>query len=478
MKEDNLPEGWAFASLEQVCALVTDGTHRSPPNARTGAYRYVTAKNIRPWGLDLSDITYVTEEVHREIFARCPAEFGDVLYIKDGATTGLAAINTIEEPISLLSSVALLKPLRGIVDPGYIKHWLNSPAVVRELTDGMTGSAIKRLILRQIRAAHIKLAPLAEQRRIVDRVEELLAHVNAARHHLAKVPPILRKFRQSVLAAACSGALTEDCRLAMDSESEIAAGDDSDLPEIWNVSPLASLTTKIGSGATPRGGSEVYVSSGVPLIRSQNIHFDGFRDEGLAWLTAEQAKGLESVTVRECDVLLNITGASIGRVCLAPARMDGARVNQHVAIIRARREAIEPSFLALVLASPAVQARINSEEYGVTRQALTKAWISALDVQLPPTSEQKAIIDRASGLFTVARNIEHRVSAAAAGADKLTRSILAKAFKGELVPAESELARAEGRDYETADDLLAGTARQRASGQATQNAMLNRVRTL
>jgi type I restriction enzyme, S subunit len=92
----------------------------------------------------------------------------------------------------------------------------------------------------------------------------------------------------------------------------------TEVPEGWAATPVSSVCTRIGSGATPRGGADVYVEAGVPLIRSQNVHFDGFKDEGLVHLTTRQAAALDGVNVRRRDVLLNITGASIGRVCVRP----------------------------------------------------------------------------------------------------------------------------------------------------------------
>jgi type I restriction enzyme S subunit len=108
--------------------------------------------------------------------------------------------------------------------------------------------------------------------------------------------------------------------------------------------------------------------AGIPLIRSMNVHFSGFRPDGLAYLDAKQAKQLDNVIVRLGDVLLNITGASIGRVTVAPDSMDGARVNQHVCIIRPNNTLL-PVFLAYFLASPSEQARIMNIQVGATRQA-------------------------------------------------------------------------------------------------------------
>src|SRR5262249_39934149 len=105
-------------------------------------------------------------------------------------------------------------------------------------------------------------------------------------------------------------------------------------PEGWASIQLGEITTKVGSGATPRGGSDSYQRTGTALIRSMNVRFEGFSNDGLVFLNKSQADALNEVTVRSGDVLLNITGASIGRVTQAPPYMDGARVNQHVCIIR------------------------------------------------------------------------------------------------------------------------------------------------
>ena len=103
------PLSWRKRTLKEVCIKLNDGTHFSPESYETGQYKYITAKNIKLSGFDFSNITYVPEEVHRPIYERCNPEMGDVLYIKDGATTGIAMVNTLKEEFTLLSSVALLK---------------------------------------------------------------------------------------------------------------------------------------------------------------------------------------------------------------------------------------------------------------------------------------------------------------------------------------------------------------------------------
>ncbi len=169
-----LPKGWNWVSLGNAMLKLTDGTHNSPPNYKTGDFRYVTAKNIKTQGIDLTNITYVSTAVHNEIYSRCDPEPGDILYIKDGATTGIAAINDITEPFSLLSSVALLKMPLEIYNR-YLLYVLRSPYFYSMMRDDMSGVAITRVTLTKLNKALIPLAPLEEQRRIVARVDQLMS---------------------------------------------------------------------------------------------------------------------------------------------------------------------------------------------------------------------------------------------------------------------------------------------------------------
>jgi type I restriction enzyme S subunit len=207
-KPFELPVGWEWVRLGQSLLKITDGTHHSPPNLDDGAYKYISAKNIKYWGIDLSDVTYVTKEIHEEIYSRCDPAFGDILYIKDGATTGIATINTIREPFSMLSSVALLRPSSG-TNNEYLLKAMTAPFFYAEMRSEMTGVAITRVTLAKLNNAIIPLPPLAEQHRIVAKVDELMAlcdqletkHNNATEAHEQLVSALLQSLTQSADAS-------------------------------------------------------------------------------------------------------------------------------------------------------------------------------------------------------------------------------------------------------------------------------------
>ncbi|WP_297901884.1 restriction endonuclease subunit S [Metallibacterium sp.] len=162
----------------------------------------------------------------------------------------------------------------------------------------------------------------------------------------------------------------------------------------WTLINLDDVCSKIGSGATPRGGSDVYLESGpYALIRSQNVYNDGFHHDGLAYIDEKHAAELDGVEVLKGDVLLNITGDSVARACQVDPSVLPARVNQHVAIIRPDSDKLDPRFLRYFLVSPEMQVKLLSwAGSGGTRNALTKGMIESVGVLAPEDiTEQRAI---------------------------------------------------------------------------------------
>jgi type I restriction enzyme S subunit len=198
-----VPVNWRWVRLGDILLKLTDGTHHSPPNGPEGDFKYITAKNIKPDGLALNDVTYVSREVHEEIYSRCNPVKGDILYIKDGATTGVATVNNLEEPFSMLSSVALLKVPQCILSE-LIVLFLRSPFFYGQMRGFMKGAAITRVTLKRMTPALLPLPPLAEQHRIVAKVDELMAICDQLEAQITVTEQDSRRFLESVLAEALS----------------------------------------------------------------------------------------------------------------------------------------------------------------------------------------------------------------------------------------------------------------------------------
>ena len=167
-------------------------------------------------------------------------------------------------------------------------------------------------------------------------------------------------------------------------------GDPVQNPMEWETVLLKSATSKIGSGATPKGGKESYQTEGITLIRSMNVHDGRFEYKDLAHITDEQAKQLENVTVEENDVFINITGASVARSCIVPKHILPARVNQHVAIIRCITSMLNPVFANHMFLNTSFKGQLLDigESGGATRQAITKQQLETLAAILPPIELQ------------------------------------------------------------------------------------------
>jgi type I restriction enzyme S subunit len=160
----------------------------------------------------------------------------------------------------------------------------------------------------------------------------------------------------------------------------------------WQIARLGDIASKIGSGATPKGGKESYHQSGISLIRSLNVYDFMFEREGLAHIDDEQAEQLSNVTVEPEDILLNITGASVARCCMVPQDILPARVNQHVAILRIVKRLAEPAFVFYSINSAQNKSHLLAlAQGGATREALTKDTIEKFEIRLPAISVQKRI---------------------------------------------------------------------------------------
>ncbi|PPD47444.1 MAG: restriction endonuclease [Methylotenera sp.] len=199
------PMGWKTAKLKEVCNKITDGTHHSPELIEFGI-PYVTAKHVKDYGLDFhAKATYVSQQDHDEIYKRCSPEYGDVLYIKDGATTGIACINTFKSPISLLSSLALIKPNRLTINNYYLCYWLNHKGIKEKLIkEYMSGAAIQRYTLAKINEFIVTLPPTTLQNQFAERIQLIEAQKQQAQRSLEKSEALFN----SLLQRAYTGELT------------------------------------------------------------------------------------------------------------------------------------------------------------------------------------------------------------------------------------------------------------------------------
>lgn len=406
---------------------------------------------------------------HNEAFTQ-----GPTIIIGRKGTVG--AVGFSDVPCWPIDTTYFIDKFNGL-DPKYIVYALKG----LNLAELDTSTAIPGLNRNDLYGQRIPLAPLSEQKRIVAKVEQLLARVNVVRERLAKVQQILKRFRQSVLTAACSGRLTADwrtkhCRNATAHEMvktlmlmrqerlqengirgyksplKPDTSQLNDLPPEWAVASMDQVTCLITSGS--RGWAKFYSRSGPLFIRAQNINTDALRFEGVAHVQPPQNAEGQRTQIRFGDLLITVTGANVTKSALVDTEIDEAYVSQHVALVRPVDISLRHFIYFWTISPFHGRAKLIRDAYGAGKPGLNLKNIREITMALPPLAEQEEIVHRVETLFKLAEAIEKRVTPATAHAEKLNHAILSKAFRGELVPTEAELARQEGRSYESASVLF------------------------
>ena len=495
LDRDDAPDGWMIAKLGE---LVQPSKEKVEPSEVAGvpylSLEHIESGSCRNLGHGSASDVRSTKSVFRP---------GDVLYGKLRPY-----LNKVCRPdfAGVCSTDILVFPSAGHVDSSYLMRFLSTPQVVEYANHHSAGVQLPRVSFSALAEMDLPLPPLAEQKRIVAKVEELLARVNAARERLARVPAILKRFRQSILAAACSGRLTADWR---DGHPSVMAAPgllerlramrqraltngrggeqagvgtragrptnrpnpdfQAEMPESWTIASMDDLTTHITSGS--RDWKQYYRDNAPgTFIMAQNVRplrFD--RSYRLAVDPPSNDRDRKRSQARKGDILVTIVGANTGDVCRIAEPVDQHYVCQSVALMRPVLPETSP-FIELYLNSPN-HGRLQYEDwiYGEGRPHLSFDHLRATAIALQSIEEQAEIVRQVQGLFRLADAIERRMMAGMARTEKLTQAILAKAFRGELVPTEADLARAERRSYEPASALLAGIragqpTRQRGDG--------------
>lgn len=262
----------------------------------------------------------------------------------------------------------VLNVMDSTEDKRFLMYYLRALAfreVYLALADGIRVRSCN-LSWKKIGNLPVAIPSSDEQRRIADYLDAKCAEIDRAIEAAERSIEELTNYRRAVV-------------------SKVLHWED------WPMTHVGVVTTKVGSGKTPRGGREVYVSEGVPIIRSQNVRDEGIRLDDVAFISEDMDATMASTHVLSGDLLLNITGASIGRSCVAPDDLGIANVNQHVCIVRPVKTMICAEWLHQCWYSEHGQRYVATTQVGATREALNSSQIKAFRIPLPPVSEQKRL---------------------------------------------------------------------------------------
>lgn len=280
--------------------------------------------------------------------------------------------------------VCRLQDFDNELDKRFLLYAINDELKKIEDVTGFT--TVKHLSSKAIKEIPLYLPPIEEQQSIVAKLDAAFAEIDRT---IFNIEGKVRNAEKIYLNGI-------DAHFKNKSET-------------LKTSKLIEISSKIGSGATPKGGKAAYKTEGISLIRSMNVHDMNFKWKDLAKIDNAQADALSNVEIFKDDVLLNITGASVARCCVVEASSLPARVNQHVAIIRPVKDTVLPKYLAYLLVSKTYKDLLLSvgEGGGATRQAITKAEIEQFRISYPSNiDEQITIIEKFDKLHKQALNLK------------------------------------------------------------------------
>jgi type I restriction enzyme S subunit len=296
---------------------------------------------------------------------------------------------------------------------------------LEELASGSTNQI--ELNRSTVIATRVPLAPLPEQKRIADKLDAVLARVDACRGRLDRVPAILKRFRQSVLAAATSGELTREWR-----EGAGAEWDEKSIEELCGVERYAMAIGPFGSNLKVAD----YRSEGVPLVFVREIRARTFGGPATKYVSPEKAVELKAHSVRPGDLLITKMGDPPGDTAIYPLDRPPAIMTADVVCLRVDPHIADSQFVGHAIESPLGRERMGEITAGVAQQKISLERLRTMRLPTPPVREQVEIARRVGELFELADQLERRAIAGRGCVDKLTPSLLAKAFRGELVPQD------------------------------------------
>lgn len=493
----DLPQGWEWTRLGDVVEIIRGITFPASEKSKhpeTGRVACLRTTNVQS-NIEWEDLLYI-----RPSFVKRDDQYVSVNDIvmsmaNSRELVGKVAIITDEPEIktSFGGFLSVIRPY--FILPKYLMALLRSPTSRESIIGSASQTTnIANISLAKLNPYTIGVPPLAEQHRIVAKVDELMrlcddleqqteasidAHAtlvevllttltdSADANELAQnwarlsenfdslftTEQSIEALKQTVLQLAVMGKLvpqnpddepasvllekiTEEKKLLI---KEKKTKKEKILPEIseeempfnspqsWEFYRLGNLVKKLGSGSTPRGGQNAYVSKGVPFLRSQNVWNEGLNTEDIAYITSETHQRMNNTVVYPNDILLNITGASLGRSIIFPDTYKEANVSQHVTIIRLINPHMIP-FIYLCIRSPLLQKTVWERQVGMAIEGLSKKVLELFEIPIPPLAEQNRIVAKVDELMQICDQLKAKLKQSQTTQVQLTDALVEQAL--------------------------------------------------
>jgi len=420
----NLPNGWEKTTLSSLIAhdgLFSDGDWvESKDQDPKGSIRLLQLADIGDGVFLNRSQRFINETKFEEL--RCTELYeGDVLVARMPHPLGRACLMpALPQRCITVVDVAVIRPGSNSVLSQWLKHFLNSPAIRQEIDLLSSGTTRRRISRKNLSQIDIPVPPPKEQKRIADKLDALLARVDACRERLDRIPLILKRFRQVVLALATSGQLTEDWRTSRESTQ-------------WQRMSLSEICLSITDGdhqAPPQA------KRGVPFITIAAINDGRLRiDKATRFVPSVYFEQMKASRKPEMgDILFSVTG-SIAISALVDTR-EPFTFQRHIAILKPDLSRISSSFLRYALETEDIKRQALSVATGTAQLTVPLSGLRAFMLDIPARDKQDEIVSRVEAIFAYIDRLEARYQAARTQVERLTPALLAKAFRGELVPQD------------------------------------------
>lgn len=422
---DILPKGWVCTPLtEAIDKIVGGGTpSKAVASYYEGEIPWMTVKDMNKFRL-IDTMDHISQEgVNNSSTNVIPA-----------GTPIVATRMSLGKIVRANFDSAINQDLKAIflnneINDYYFEYWYRSMAPIIESIG--TGTTVKGIKLTQLHALDFMLPPLPEQKRIVEKLDSLLTQVDTIQQRLNNLPDIIKRFRQSVLAAAVSGKLTEQWR----EENEEVFDD-------WSFKELGQLASDVSYGYT--------ASSSPENVGPQMVRITDIQDGNVAWDKVPYCQiaedKVDKYLLAENDLLFARTGATVGKSFLIKEKPPRSVYASYLIRVRCKDFNLI-NYLSIFFNSQHYWSQITEFSTGIGQPSVNGTKLKKLNVPLPSLAEQTEIVRLVEQYFALADTLEKNLASAKQRVDNLTQSILAKAFRGELVPQDP--------NDEPADKLLA-----------------------
>ena len=381
-----IPVNWNIHSLKRVLSTpITDGPHETPILYDEGI-PFVSAESVKGGVINLDyKRGYISLEDHKRFQRKVSPKKGDIFIVKSGATTGNVGLAITDQVFDIWSPLALVRGDSSVVEQEFLYYLLLSNIFRVQVEQGWSYGTQQNISMKTLGNIKIIVPPLEEQKIIIKYLHNKCTQIDTIIAKEQSVIEKMQEYKKAIITQAITRGLNSSAKMKKTGFEWIGM-----IPKHWNVKKIKYLTSKIGSGKTPKGGSDIYVDEGVLFVRSQNV-YDGYFDLSSAvFISHEIDCTMSNTRVYRDDVLLNITGGSIGRSCLYESD-ELANVNQHVCIIRCNSK-MRPKFMQYFWNSSIGKTSIDIYQSGANREGLNFFGIGNTVVPTPELYEQDKII--------------------------------------------------------------------------------------